>query len=227
MVWKTSSWSLTDDAGRHPNIIVEMRVDNGAWVVIGNGPFNEHNGRMLLGVTAIPDGAVVLDVRVTPDPSEVWEGTQVVGAGDQVTLDVPPFEQYYSGVPPTPMPTATPVPPMPTVVPPTPTSTPTAIPPTPTPEEPPPVLPPPTPTATPTEVPPTVTPPPETMPTAPSRSAAVVCTDTGIEISVEGAPGDVFDIFVDGAPSTLEVPASGSVTLEIAQEPGATAVIEV
>ena len=170
LVWNTSSWSFTEDAGRHPDIIVEMRADGGPWAVVGNGPFNEDNSRMLLGVAPIPDGAVVLDIRVTPDPTMFWEGTTVTGEGDQVTLDVPPFEQFCEGVPPIPTETPTPVPPTPTAtpVPPTPTETPTPVPPTPT--------------QTVTPVPPTASPVPPT-PTpeeTPSVQPPVTVTPTAV-----------------------------------------------
>ena len=150
LVWNTSSWSFTEDAGR-----------------------------MLLGVAPIPDGAVVLDIRVTPDPTMFWEGTTATGEGDQVTLDVPPFEQFCEGVPPIPTETPTPVPTTP--VPPTPTETPTPVPPTPT-QTATPVPPIPTPTQTPTPVPPTASPvlPTPTPEETPSVQPPVTVTPTAV-----------------------------------------------
>lgn len=234
--WVAESWSQTDPGGRHPNIVAELSVDGGSYVLIGNGPFTDANGRSISGSVDIPSGALTLELRVTPDPAEVWEGTEINEGGDLVSLTVPPFAEFCGAVTPDPSPSpdVTPSPgatETPTETPvatgtervpetPSPTAAPTATPETPTAtavetETP-------TPTATPTATQPTPTPAPVV------RSAAVACVDTGIAITVLGGDGDVFEVFVDGAPtSSIDVGASGAGSATLDQEPGETNVVEV
>ena len=284
--WQARSWNDTDPGGRHPNIIIEMRTDISDWVVVQMAPLNDANGRRINGASPVPPGASSVSIRVTPDPSLMWEDTYVSGGGETVTVAVPP-EIVGCGVPPEPTPPPTPeptAPPEPTTVTPDPTATPTPEPtapvetptsepttppvetptseptatPTPEPTAPPEETPTSEPTAPPVETPsPEPTAPPEETstpepeetpspePTAPPEEtstpespeptvveaeldAVIECTDTGVEIEIDGVPGTLVDIVVDDAlEETVEIGDSGSELVEIAQEPGETNEIEV
>ncbi len=226
--WQASTWTFDEPRGLHPNIIIEMGTDVSAFEVIANGPFTDENGRSLSGTVDIPAGATQVELRAFPDPDLFWEGTDVVGLGDSSIVSVPSVEEFCGASPPEPTPTEVPEPtatpeptptPTPTV---TPTPEPTVIPePTPTPT----TRPEPTPTSTP-PVPPTST--PAELSAPPPTSASLVCATDGIIVSVEGAEGDRFDVFVDGALSfSITIPASGTATADIAQAPGQTNEVEV
>ncbi len=91
--FQATSWSQTAPSGRHPNIIVEMRTDLSGWKVVGTGAFTDANGRSFAGKSELPKGASTVEVRVTPDPSKFWDGTDIVGAGNGAVMEVPPFQQ--------------------------------------------------------------------------------------------------------------------------------------
>lgn len=134
--WQARTWNDVDPGGRHPNIIVETRTDVSDWVVVAMAPLNDANGRRIGGVSPIAPGATSVSVRVTPDPTQFWEGTNVVGSGDTETVAIPPEIRDCGAPPATPSPTAEPTPPEPTAtVPPEPTAEPTTPPePSPSPE---------------------------------------------------------------------------------------------
>lgn len=175
-------------------------------------------------------------VTPTPEPTEP--------PVEPTPTPEPPVEST-----PTPEPTEPPVEPTPTPEPTEPPveATPTPEPPvepTPTPE--PPVEPTPTPGATtPPVATPTVEPTPSPEPTAPPTpdstpetpqptvveadiEATIECTDTGVEIEIDGVPGTLVDIVVDDAiDQTVELGDSGTEVVQIEQEPGETNEIEV
>ena len=54
------------------------------------------------------------------------------------------------------------------------------------------------------------------------------CTDTGVEIEIDGQPGTLVDIVIDDAlDQTVEIGDAGTELVEIDQEPGETNDIEV
>ncbi len=209
VTWEARSWSSSDPGGRHPNIIVEMRSDVSDWVVVAMGPFTDSNNRRFGGVSAVPPGATSVSIRVSPDTSQFWDTTTIVGSGETTTVNVPPAllgctpeptatptpeptatETPEPTAPPTPEPTATPTAEPAATTTPEPTATPDAPEPTATPDAPEPTATPstPGPTPEPTTVPPdpepTATPStPDPTPTAdPSPEPTVVVADTDVTL---------------------------------------------
>ena len=172
----------------------------------------------------------------TPEPTEppVEPTPTPESTVDTATPTPEPTEPPVEPTP-TPEPTEPPIEPTPEpTVEPTPEPTTPPVEPTPTPE---PTTPPtPTPTVEPTPSPePTAPPTPDPTPETPEPTvveadieATIECTDTGVEIEIDGVPGTLVDIVVDNAfDQTVEIGDSGTEVVQIEQEPGETNEIEV
>ncbi len=230
--WTAVSWTLdmSIPGGNHPNVFVEMNSDVHGWIVLDQQPFNAANGRMFSGSSPIAAGATTITLRIRPDWTVFWEGTDKIGGTRWYTFAITPELRASCNEP-----TATPVPTVTPTVPPTatptvpPTATPT-VPPTATPTEGPTSTE--QPTATPTEGPtsteqPTATPtegPTSTeQPTGTALPTGTVIAEV-LGVSVECADGGVNAVLANTGTSevTWQVRKNGTVVGDFTIAAGAT-----